>query len=369
MASAPASSEDNTHSRPTALGRLTGSCLRTATSVGGPCCCSSRPLVAPDLGQSSPAAGSYSTLQQTSPSAPRRCTSTSTSRSGPPTGCSRCSSSSSAWSSSTSSPPAPCATPAGPLPIVAAAGGVVVPAVFYPLAVVGDRRHRGPGWAIPAATDIAFAVAVLAVVGRGLPSAVRTFLLTLAVVDDLIAITIIAVGYTADVAPCRSCSHSSRCGVFAALTRRGYCMVGTCSARRLDLGVRARLRGARHGRGVLVGLVVPARRAGRRTPVEPAVRWLRDTGLRCSPPGSRSVASTGCAAPSAPRSRSRSSLVWCSARPSGFSGRRCCRLGWAASDLTGRCAVGRRWRSRTADRGGVHRCVAGDLAFGAGNEP
>ena len=81
------------------------------------------------------------------------------------------------------------------VPVAAATGGVVLPALFYLLVnVVAD----GPlvGWAVPTATDIAFALAVLAIIGSHLPSALRTFLLTLAVVDDLIAITIIAVAYT-----------------------------------------------------------------------------------------------------------------------------------------------------------------------------
>lgn len=81
------------------------------------------------------------------------------------------------------------------VPIAAAVGGVIVPAVIY-AAVTSADAAAAQGWAIPTATDIAFALAVLAVIGRNLPSALRTFLLTLAVVDDLLAITIIAIFYT-----------------------------------------------------------------------------------------------------------------------------------------------------------------------------
>jgi Na+:H+ antiporter, NhaA family len=81
------------------------------------------------------------------------------------------------------------------LPMAAAASGVVIPALIY-IAVVGWHSDLRTGWAIPTATDIAFALAVLAIVGTHLPSALRAFLLTLAVVDDLIAIVIIAVVYT-----------------------------------------------------------------------------------------------------------------------------------------------------------------------------
>lgn len=86
------------------------------------------------------------------------------------------------------------------VPILAALGGMAVPAAVF-LAVVtlaGDDAAR-TGWAIPTATDIAFALGVLAVFGRGLPVALRLFLLTLAVVDDLLAIVVIAVFYTGDL--------------------------------------------------------------------------------------------------------------------------------------------------------------------------
>ena len=84
------------------------------------------------------------------------------------------------------------------LPILAAMGGVVVPALFY-LAVNFGGGVALRGWAIPAATDIAFALAILAIISTHLPTALRTFLLTLAVVDDLIAVTIIAIFYTDDL--------------------------------------------------------------------------------------------------------------------------------------------------------------------------
>lgn len=84
------------------------------------------------------------------------------------------------------------------VPVAAAVGGVVLPAVIYAVVNLASPETRA-GWAIPTATDIAFAVAVLAIIGSHLPSALRIFLLTLAVVDDLIAITIIAFFYSSDI--------------------------------------------------------------------------------------------------------------------------------------------------------------------------
>jgi len=83
------------------------------------------------------------------------------------------------------------------VPVLAAVGGMVLPALLYiAIVLVLGERSALQGWAIPTATDIAFALAVLAVFGRGLPRALRIFLLTLAVVDDLLAIVVIAVAYT-----------------------------------------------------------------------------------------------------------------------------------------------------------------------------
>lgn len=84
------------------------------------------------------------------------------------------------------------------VPMVAAVTGALVPAAVFTAIALG-HGDAGRGWGIPMATDAAFAVAVLALVGRGLPPALRTTLLTLAVVDDLIAILVIAVFYTGGV--------------------------------------------------------------------------------------------------------------------------------------------------------------------------
>lgn len=82
------------------------------------------------------------------------------------------------------------------VPIVAAVGGMLVPAAIFLVINTTQSGGDSAGWAIPIATDIAFAVAVLSIVGKWLPNALRAFLLTLAVVDDLLAIIIIAIFFT-----------------------------------------------------------------------------------------------------------------------------------------------------------------------------
>lgn len=146
------------------------------------------------------------------------------------------------------------------VPAAAAAGGVVVPALIYLAVTVLADQGGTRGWAIPAATDIAFALAVIAVVGRGLPPALRTFLLTLAVVDDLIAITIIAVGYTDDLDLVLLALSLVPLFAFAVLTHRqitsGWLLIPlalTTWALVHGSGIHATVA------GVLLGLVVPAR--------------------------------------------------------------------------------------------------------------
>ncbi|GAA1752323.1 Na+/H+ antiporter NhaA [Aeromicrobium alkaliterrae] len=160
------------------------------------------------------------------------------------------------------------------VPMLAAVGGVIAPALIY-TAIVGAQGAPGElrGWAIPAATDIAFAVAVLMVAGRGLPLALRTFLLTLAVVDDLIAITIIAVFYTSAVDLALLAGAIAAVAVFAVLARSRVTRLWLLVPVGLvawwlmhESGVHATVA------GVLLGLTVPA------TPPDDgsdsrAVRW------------------------------------------------------------------------------------------------
>jgi NhaA family Na+:H+ antiporter len=106
------------------------------------------------------------------------------------------------------------------LPVVAAVGGMAMPALVFVLVNLRTGDGALGGWAIPTATDIAFALAVLAVVSTHLPIALRTFLLTLAVVDDLLAITIIAIFYTRDLQPLLLLAALVPLTLFALLVQR-----------------------------------------------------------------------------------------------------------------------------------------------------
>lgn len=147
------------------------------------------------------------------------------------------------------------------VPVLAAVGGMLVPAVIFVAVVLafGDTEALR-GWAIPTATDIAFALAVLAIFGRGLPPGLRTFLLTLAVVDDLLAIVVIAVFYTATIHLVPLLIALAGVAVYAVLVRQrwarwwlllplGLLVWGFLHAS----GVHATIA------GVLLGFAVPAR--------------------------------------------------------------------------------------------------------------
>lgn len=84
------------------------------------------------------------------------------------------------------------------LPFIAALGGMAIPAVVF-LAVTAGSRDLAQGWAIPAATDIAFAIGVMALLGSRVPTALKLFLTTVAIVDDMGAVVIIALAYTASI--------------------------------------------------------------------------------------------------------------------------------------------------------------------------
>ena len=84
------------------------------------------------------------------------------------------------------------------LPVYGAIGGMAVPALVF-VGIVGIESAEARGWAIPAATDIAFALGVLSLFGSRVPASLKIFLLALAIVDDLAAIAIIALFYTDDL--------------------------------------------------------------------------------------------------------------------------------------------------------------------------
>ena len=143
------------------------------------------------------------------------------------------------------------------LPVVAAIGGMAVPAVIYSVINWGDPVAM-KGWAIPSATDIAFALGVLALLGSRVPSSLKLFLMTLAIIDDLGAIVIIAIFYTADLSVSSLMVAVAALMVLTLLNRLGvisltpYLLVGlVCWAAVLKSGVHATLA------GVLVAFFIP----------------------------------------------------------------------------------------------------------------
>lgn len=106
------------------------------------------------------------------------------------------------------------------LPMIAAAGGMAVPALVY-LAIAGGVPGLARGWAIPSATDIAFAIGVLALLGRRAPASLKLFLTTVAIVDDMGAVAIIALAYTAAISGPALLAAALLLGAMFALNRAG----------------------------------------------------------------------------------------------------------------------------------------------------
>lgn len=151
------------------------------------------------------------------------------------------------------------------VPVAAAVGGVAVPAIIYTLINLGQGADSLRGWAIPTATDIAFALAVLAVINTHLPAALRTFLLTLAVVDDLLAIGIIAFFYSSGLQPFLLLAALIPLGLFTLLVQkriRSWYLLLPLAAATWALvhasGIHATVA------GVLLGFAVPVLASGKR---------------------------------------------------------------------------------------------------------
>jgi len=135
------------------------------------------------------------------------------------------------------------------LPALAAAGGMALPAAIYAWINWGDPLTL-PGWAIPAATDIAFALGVLSLLGKRVPGSLKVFLMALAVLDDVGAIVIIALFYTDNLSPASLLIAGVALAILLALNRSGaqrassYILVGVVLwASLLKSGVHATLAG------------------------------------------------------------------------------------------------------------------------------
>jgi len=155
------------------------------------------------------------------------------------------------------------------LPAFGALGGLAAPAAIY-LAFNRGNAAAMSGWAVPTATDIAFALGVLSLLGKRVPAGLKTFLLSVAIFDDLAAIIIIAVYYTADVALMPLVIAAGAMGGLLVLNRAGvlhsipYLLLGVILwVAVLESGVHATLA------GVALAMTIPARARAGRAPLLP----------------------------------------------------------------------------------------------------
>jgi Na+:H+ antiporter, NhaA family len=154
------------------------------------------------------------------------------------------------------------------LPIVAAATGMAVPALIY-LAAVGGDPVLAKGWAIPAATDIAFAVGVLAILGRRAPASIKLLLVTIAIVDDIGAVLVIALFYTADLNVIALAAALAVMGGMAAMGQFGVRRLWPYLAGFALLWLLVLASGVHPTiSGVLAALTIPLGRAERQSPLK-----------------------------------------------------------------------------------------------------
>jgi NhaA family Na+:H+ antiporter len=154
------------------------------------------------------------------------------------------------------------------LPIIAAGAGMIVPALIF-LAVTGLDPSLAPGWAIPAATDIAFALGILALLGARAPPQLKLLLVTIAIIDDVGAVVIIAFAYTADLHWPALAASALVLGAMLALNRRGVQQLWPYLAGFVLLWIAVHESGV-HATiaGVLAALAVPLRGPDGRSPVK-----------------------------------------------------------------------------------------------------
>ena len=143
------------------------------------------------------------------------------------------------------------------LPVYGAIGGMAVPALVF-IGIVGIDAAEARGWAIPAATDIAFALGVLSLLGNRVPPSLKVFLLALAIVDDLAAIMIIAVFYTADLSLAALIIGAVGVAALALANRMGVRNIGVFMVIGIALWV-AVLKSGVHATlaGVVLGFAIP----------------------------------------------------------------------------------------------------------------
>lgn len=165
------------------------------------------------------------------------------------------------------------------LPIAAAIGGMIVPALLY-LLFIGERPGK-EGWGIPMATDIAFVVGCMAILGNRIPSTLRVLLLTLAIADDIGAILVIAIGYSADLDLGMLAGGGVGILVVALLARLGVRSFGVYTAVGgviwycfHESGVHATIA------GVILGLQTPARSYLDRTAVGRFLTGIDEGGVQ-----------------------------------------------------------------------------------------